>query len=74
MASPITDSAWRLDRGGTGVATLWFDQPGRAENLLDLDALDQLDACLAEVETDPSIRRTVCSGAPSRRGSAPVPT
>jgi enoyl-CoA hydratase/carnithine racemase len=63
MASPITDSAWRLDCGGTGVATLWFDQPGRAENLLDLDALDQLDACLAEVETDPSIQGLVLRSA-----------
>ncbi len=55
MASPMTDSAWRLDRGGKGVATLWFDQPGRDENLLDLDLLDQLDQVLSQVETDASV-------------------
>jgi enoyl-CoA hydratase/carnithine racemase len=63
MASPMTDSAWRLDRGATGTATLWFDQAGRDENVLDLGALDQLDEALCEVEADASIQGLVLRSA-----------
>jgi 3-hydroxyacyl-CoA dehydrogenase/enoyl-CoA hydratase/3-hydroxybutyryl-CoA epimerase len=36
------------------VWTLWFDSPGRAHNLLDHAAHDELDRRLSEVEADPS--------------------
>ncbi len=55
MDSPTSVSHWRLERGTDGAATLWFDQPGRAHNLLDTLALDELDAVLVEVESTPSI-------------------
>jgi enoyl-CoA hydratase/carnithine racemase len=63
MASPLTGSAWRIDRASRGAATLWFDDPNRAENVLDLDALDQLDTFLSEVESDPSIDNVVLRSA-----------
>jgi 3-hydroxyacyl-CoA dehydrogenase/enoyl-CoA hydratase/3-hydroxybutyryl-CoA epimerase len=40
-----------------------LDQPGRAENLLDLESLDRLDGILGEVETDPSISGLVLRSA-----------
>ena len=29
-----------------GVATLWFDSPGRSQNVLDAAAFEELDQCL----------------------------
>ncbi|WP_165253172.1 enoyl-CoA hydratase-related protein [Paludisphaera soli] len=52
MTDEARDTAWRWDRGGDGVWTLWFDQPGRDRNVLDRPALDELDERLAEVEGD----------------------
>ncbi|OJW25847.1 MAG: hypothetical protein BGO49_22380 [Planctomycetales bacterium 71-10] len=55
MTDEARATAWRWDRGGDGVWTLWFDQPGRALNVLDRGALDGLDERLAEVEADASV-------------------
>jgi enoyl-CoA hydratase/carnithine racemase len=54
LATPPT--SWRRESGPGGVRTLWFDSPGRSQNVLDLAAFDELDGCLAEVEDDPSLR------------------
>lgn len=54
MTDEAHPTAWRWDRGG-GVWTLWFDQPGREVNVLDLAALDELDERLGEVEGDATV-------------------
>jgi enoyl-CoA hydratase/carnithine racemase len=48
MSSAASGPSWRWDRAADGVWTLWFDQPGRAQNVLDPAALDELETCLAE--------------------------
>ncbi|WP_337176631.1 enoyl-CoA hydratase-related protein [Paludisphaera sp.] len=62
MTEDARDAAWRWDRGEDGVWTLWFDQPGRALNILDRAALDELDERLAEVEGDDSVQGVLIRG------------
>ncbi|AMV38081.1 enoyl-CoA hydratase-related protein [Planctomyces sp. SH-PL62] len=56
MTDEGRETAWRWDRDGDGVWTLWFEQPGRDLNILDRPALDELDERLAEVEEDSSVQ------------------
>ncbi len=56
MVSSTSVTRWRLERGPDGAATLWFDQPGCDQNLLDPGALFELDAILVEVADESSIR------------------
>ena len=44
-------------RAPEDVTTLWFDCPGRSQNVLDAVAFDELDQCLARIEDDSSMRR-----------------
>ena len=56
-------TTWRWEEGAGGIRTLWFDQPGTPENVLDRSALDELEARLVEVENDSSARGLVISSA-----------
>ncbi len=49
-------TTWRPETSSGDVTTLWFDCPGRPQNVLDPVAIDELDQCLAEIEGDASIR------------------
>lgn len=62
MTDEARATAWRWDRGGDGVWTLWFDQPGRTLNILDRAALDELDERLVEVEGDDSVQGVLIRG------------
>jgi enoyl-CoA hydratase/carnithine racemase len=63
MSHAITEAIWRLDQGSEGISTLWFDQPGRSQNVLNSAAFDELDARLVEVENSSSIRGLVIRSA-----------
>jgi 3-hydroxyacyl-CoA dehydrogenase/enoyl-CoA hydratase/3-hydroxybutyryl-CoA epimerase len=52
--SSAPDASWRWDGSADGVRTLWFDQRGRSQNVLDSPALEELESRLREVETDGS--------------------
>jgi enoyl-CoA hydratase/carnithine racemase len=65
MSSSTSHSSWRRERDDRGVWTLWFDQPGRAYNVLDRDAIDELDAHLADAEDDPTIAGCIIRGGKS---------
>ncbi len=54
MTEGVRRCSWRWDRGTEGVSTLWFDCAQRSHNVLDRVAFDELDDCLAEIESDPS--------------------
>jgi enoyl-CoA hydratase/carnithine racemase len=56
MSSAISEAAWRWDRNGDGVWTLWFDQPDRHQNVLDAAALEELEARLVEAEGAHTVR------------------
>jgi enoyl-CoA hydratase/carnithine racemase len=56
MTSATSNVAWRLEQSTTGAVTLWFDQPGRAHNILTAAALDELETCLEKVAGDSAIR------------------
>jgi len=56
MSSATSGSIWRWERGGDGVWTLWFDQPGRSQNVLDPAALDELEIRLAEAEGEHALQ------------------
>jgi enoyl-CoA hydratase/carnithine racemase len=56
MSQTTTEPTWRWEEGDAGVRTLWFDQPGRSQNVLNESALDELEARLVEVEKDASVR------------------
>lgn len=56
MSAATTTTCWRTEDGLGGVRTLWFDSPGRLQNVLDLAALDELERCIAAAEGDPSIK------------------
>jgi enoyl-CoA hydratase/carnithine racemase len=45
-----------MDHGQGDVWTLWFDRPGRSQNVLDTLAFEELDDCLNVVEGAPSVR------------------
>ena len=62
MSSSTSPNSWRRERDDRGVWTLWFDQPGRAYNVLDHAAIDELDSHLADAEDDPSIAVCIIRG------------
>jgi enoyl-CoA hydratase/carnithine racemase len=63
MSHAHREAIWRSEDGPDGIRTLWFDQPGRSQNVLDESALDELDARLLEVENDSSARGLVIRSA-----------
>jgi len=63
MSSATSGSIWRWERGADGVWTLWFDQPGRSQNVLDPAALDELEARLVEAEAESAVRSLVIRSA-----------
>jgi enoyl-CoA hydratase/carnithine racemase len=63
MSHAITDAIWRSEDGTGGVRTLWFDQPGRTQNVLDDAVFDELEAHLVEIDGDDSIRGLVIRSA-----------
>jgi enoyl-CoA hydratase/carnithine racemase len=76
MSHAPTEAIWRWEDGPDGVRTLWFDQPGRSQNVLDDSSLDELDARLVEFGNDSSARGLVirsakaagfCAGADLKR-------
>ena len=56
MSDGQSQITWRPETNSENVTTLWFDSPGRSQNVLDPVAFDGLDQCLAEIEADSSIR------------------
>ncbi len=56
MSAGLSQNTWRSETGSGDVTTLWFDCPGRSQNVLDPVALDELDERLAEIEGNSSIR------------------
>jgi len=56
MSDGQSQTTWRSETSPGDVTTLWFDCPGRSQNVLNLVAFDELDQCLAEIEGDSSIR------------------
>jgi 3-hydroxyacyl-CoA dehydrogenase/enoyl-CoA hydratase/3-hydroxybutyryl-CoA epimerase len=66
MSSPDAQASWRRECDDRGVRTLWFEQPGRACNLLDRPAIDELESHLADLEADPDVPGCIIrSGKPS---------
>jgi 3-hydroxyacyl-CoA dehydrogenase/enoyl-CoA hydratase/3-hydroxybutyryl-CoA epimerase len=63
MSSAALESIWRWERGAGGIWTLWFDQPGRSQNILDPAALDELQTRLAEAEADRALQALVIRSA-----------
>ena len=63
MSHATPEAIWRWEEGPDGIRTLWFDQPGRSQNVLDESALDELDARLIEVDNDGSARGLVIRSA-----------
>jgi 3-hydroxyacyl-CoA dehydrogenase/enoyl-CoA hydratase/3-hydroxybutyryl-CoA epimerase len=63
MSSATSETAWRWEHGTLGINTLWFDQPGRSHNVLDLAAFDELEARLTEAESDRGTRGLVIRSA-----------
>ncbi len=63
MSSATSGSIWRSERGADGVFTLWFDQPGRSQNVLDPRAFDELETRLAESEADGEVQSLVIRSA-----------
>jgi enoyl-CoA hydratase/carnithine racemase len=56
MSHGQSQATWRPETSSGNVTTLWFDCPGRSQNVLDSVAFDELDRCLAEIEAISSIR------------------
>ncbi len=56
MSSATSETSWRWEQPPGGVWTLWFDQPGRTQNILDHAALDELDAQVKLIASDSSIK------------------
>ena len=63
MSHAITEAIWRSEDATNGVRTLWFDQPGRSQNVLDEAVFDELEARLVEVEGNDSIQGLVIRSA-----------
>ena len=63
MSHATKEAIWRWEEGPGGIRTLWFDQPGRSQNVLDESALDELDARLVELDDDRSARGLVIRSA-----------
>ena len=56
MSDEQSQTTWRSETSSGDVTTLWFDCPGRSQNVLDPVAFDELDQCLAAIEGNSSIR------------------
>jgi 3-hydroxyacyl-CoA dehydrogenase/enoyl-CoA hydratase/3-hydroxybutyryl-CoA epimerase len=56
MSAEPSLSAWRPETSSEHVTTLWFDSPGRSQNVLDAVAFAELDGYLVEIEDNSSIR------------------
>ncbi len=56
MSCTTSEPSWRWEHGDDAISILWFDQQGRTQNLIDLDALDELELRLAEAEGHGAIR------------------
>ena len=54
MSTGQSQTTWRPETSPDGIVTLWFDAPGRSQNVLDAAAFDELDECLERIEGDPS--------------------
>ncbi len=52
-------SGFSLDVGGDGVAIITWDLPGKSMNVMSLDALRDLDACIDRVLADDAIKGAV---------------
>ena len=64
MSSATSEPSWRWERGaGRRSRTLWFDQPGRSQNVLDLAGARRAGQPTAEVENDGGIRELVIRSA-----------
>jgi enoyl-CoA hydratase/carnithine racemase len=63
MSHAITEAIWRWKEGPDGIRTLWFDQPGRSQNVLDDSVLDELESRLVELDNDGSARGLVIRSA-----------
>jgi enoyl-CoA hydratase/carnithine racemase len=63
MSHANTEAIWRWEQGAGGIKTLWFDQPGRSQNVLNDPVFDELEARLIEAENDTSIRGIVIRSA-----------
>ncbi len=63
MSHALTEAIWRWAEGSDGIRTLWFDHPGRSQNVLDEAALDELEARLVELDNDGSARGLVIRSA-----------
>ena len=63
MSSATSGSNWRKERGAEGIWTLWFDQPGRSQNVVDPGALAELEAHLADAEADVAVQSLVIRSA-----------
>jgi 3-hydroxyacyl-CoA dehydrogenase/enoyl-CoA hydratase/3-hydroxybutyryl-CoA epimerase len=63
MSSATAESSWRWERDTGAVRILWFDQPGRSQNVLDPTTFDELEARLIEVERDSSATGVVIKSA-----------
>jgi enoyl-CoA hydratase/carnithine racemase len=55
MSAGSSQPTWRPEMSSGNEATLWFDCPGRSQNVLDIVAFDELDRCVAEIEANSSI-------------------
>ncbi len=58
-----TPAIWRGEISDEGLATLWFDTPGRSVNLIDSTALAALDRQLSWVEGEPGLKALVIRSA-----------
>jgi enoyl-CoA hydratase/carnithine racemase len=56
MSCTTSEPSWRRETGPDAISTLWFDQPGRTQNVIDLAALEELESHLVEAEADGAIR------------------
>jgi enoyl-CoA hydratase/carnithine racemase len=63
MSDAQSQPVWRLEKPEGGVATLWFDSPGRSQNVLDRPTLAELDRRLREIERDTAIRGLILRSA-----------
>src|SRR5262245_45027620 len=51
----MAGESWRLDREGSGRATLWFDRPGSSQNSLDSASMRALDEHIRAIAADLSV-------------------
>jgi 3-hydroxyacyl-CoA dehydrogenase/enoyl-CoA hydratase/3-hydroxybutyryl-CoA epimerase len=63
MSFATSGSSWRWERGHGGVWTLWFDRPGRSQNVIDVAALEELETRLLEAEGQQELRSIVIRSA-----------